>query len=54
MNTKYIIQDSEAGNVIEEVSSFEEAQKVVDKYETIDKNEGTYTPDFYEIVEVLK
>jgi hypothetical protein len=51
MIKKYIIQDSEAGNVIEEASSYEKAQEIINKYETEDKKEGTYTPNFYEIKE---
>lgn len=47
---KYIIQDREAGNVIEETDTLEQAERVVERYEEDDISEGTYTPDFYEIV----
>lgn len=48
---KYLIQDREAGNVIEECDTLEEAEKVLADYEAEDEKDGTYTPDFYEIVE---
>ena len=48
---KYIIQDREAGNIITKVDTLEEAKRLLEAYETMDKEEGTYTPDFYEIVE---
>ena len=44
------IRDSEAGNVIEEVATEEEAKQIVMEYEKEDKEEGNYTPYFYEIV----
>ena len=47
----YRIQDREAGNVIEAGLSYEEALNLMEEYETTDKEEGTYTEDFYEIVE---
>jgi hypothetical protein len=47
----YKIQDREAGNVIETGLTKEEAEKMIEKFEETDKNEGTYTPNFYEIVE---
>lgn len=49
---KYIIQDREAGNRIDSFQSLEEAEKALSEYEESDKNENTYTPNFYEIVEV--
>ena len=53
-NTKYIIQDREAGNFIAEFGSREEVEKELNLYEDIDRAEGTYTPDFYEIVAVAE
>ena len=47
---KYIIRDREAGNVIEEASSYYEATEIIDRYESEDKEEGIYTIDFYEII----
>ena len=48
---KYIIRDRETGTFIDEFATYEEAQKELDRFEQIDKEEGNYTPDFYEIVE---
>jgi hypothetical protein len=47
----YRIQDREAGNVIETGLSYQEAQEMLAKFEADDKADGTYTEDFYEIVE---
>ena len=49
---KYIIRDKEAGNRIASFNTMEEAIKELAEYEEADKREGTFTPDFYEIVEV--
>lgn len=46
----YLIQDREAGNRIEYADTLAEAKKIVLRYERTDKREGTYTPNFYEIV----
>jgi hypothetical protein len=48
---KYIIQDSETGTFIDQFDTYQEAQKELQRYENEDKQEGTFTPDFYEIVE---
>jgi hypothetical protein len=47
----FVIQDQEAGNVIDSFLTREEAEAELAKYETSDKAEGTYTQNFYEIVE---
>lgn len=47
----YIIQDREAGNVIETVLTLSEAEQLLVQYENDDKKEGIYTPNFYEIIE---
>ena len=47
---KYVIRDSEAGNVIESGLTKAEAMKTLQEFEQTDKEEGTYTKDFYEIV----
>lgn len=49
---KYKIQDREAGNVIEKNLTLSQAQKLLKKYESTDKKEKTYSPDFYEIKEM--
>jgi len=46
----YIIQQKETGTLIEEFISLIEAQEALKEYEEMDKNEGVYTPDFYEII----
>lgn len=51
---RYIIQDREAGNFINEFPTREEAEKALEAFESEDKEEGTYTEDFYEIVELEK
>lgn len=54
MNTVYEINDREAGNKIEVCASLEQAEATVRRYEEIDIAEGTYTPNFYEIVEIAE
>jgi len=46
----YIIQDREAGNVIERYQTEEEAEKALRDFEKEDKEDGTFEADFYEIV----
>lgn len=48
----YITRDREAGNVIDEFKTLQEAEKALAEYEEQDKKDGTYTPDFYEVAEV--
>ena len=45
----YVVRDREAGNVITQFETMEEAQKEIEIYEEQDKKDGTYTEDFYEI-----
>ena len=45
----YVVRDREAGNVITQFETMEEAQKELERYEAKDKKDGTYTEDFYEI-----
>ena len=49
----YLIRDYEAGNIIESCNTLEEAQTIVKQYEMQDKADGTFTEDFYEIVNVI-
>lgn len=46
---KYKIQDKEAGNIIDECSTQEDAEALVEKYENEDRKNNNYTTDFYEI-----
>lgn len=50
INMMYIIRDKEAGNEIARFNSLAEAEQELREYEEADKNEGTFTEDFYEIV----
>lgn len=49
--TTYNVQDSEAGNIIDTFTSYEEAEKVLISYEEEDKANGEYVEGFYEIKE---
>jgi hypothetical protein len=53
-NNKIVIRDKEAGNIICEVDSYEEGNKLLKKYVEEDKRDGNYVPDFYEIAEILE
>jgi len=48
---RYIIRDREAGNRIATFQTLDAAQEELLTYEKADKEEGTYTKNFYEIVE---
>jgi hypothetical protein len=50
----YTIRDREAGNVIDTFTSLEEAKKELKKFEEQDKTDGSYTEDFYEIIETIE
>ena len=47
----YTIQDRETGNIIETGLTEQEAKEMLIKFENADKEEGTYSENFYEIVE---
>ena len=48
---KLYVADRETGTFIEEVKTIEEGKNLITQYEDIDKTEGTYTENFYEIVD---
>ena len=52
MNAKihYSIIDNEAGNIIEHAETLEQARQIIAEYESADKKDGTYTPNFYSIM----
>lgn len=52
--TKYIIRDGEAGNEITYFFNRVDAERMLEAYEEEDRADGTYTPDFYKIVEVIE
>lgn len=47
---KYYVRDREAGNIIEECANLKQAKELVKQYESDDKKDGIFTPDFYEII----
>ena len=47
---KIYTADREAGNKIEKFSTIEEAKEAIAAYEEEDRKDGTYTPNFYDIV----
>lgn len=50
---KYVLRDREAGITdFDAFSNYEEALEELERFEKEDKENGDYTPDFYEIVEV--
>ena len=52
MKKNHVIRDREAGNVIDEFTDYGSAHAELEKYEAADKRDGTYVPDFYEIVTI--
>ena len=48
---RYVIQDKEAGNLIDVFETKEQAEIELKKYEEQDKKDNCYTEDFYEIEE---
>ena len=49
---KYFMADREAGNIIDEFDSIEEAKKAILAYEEEDRKDGTYSEDFYDVVDI--
>ena len=49
---EYRIECRENGDVIEVCNTRQKANEVIEEYERMDKEEGTYTPHFYMIREV--
>ena len=47
---KLYTADREAGNLIDEIENINEGINLIKEYEKIDLEEGTFTPDFYDIV----
>lgn len=48
---KVYTADRETGTFIDEVSTIEEGFKKITEYEQADRNDGSYEPDFYDIVD---
>lgn len=51
---KYIIQARETGEYIDECATREIAESKIMEFEQEDRSEETYTPDFYEVKEVME
>lgn len=49
-NYKYWTAERETGEFIDGFNSIDEAAEEISRYEEDDRKEGTYTPDFYDIV----
>lgn len=47
---KYCVACRETGDIIESFDTYKEAAKELKKFESIDKREKIYTPDFYDII----
>lgn len=47
-----VVRDREAGNIIDEVATFEEGLRLIQEYETRDIIECCYEPNFYEVAEI--
>ena len=47
---KIFTANRETGMLIDEFKTVEEALKEIKRYETIDKKEGVYESDFYDVV----
>lgn len=47
----FIVRDREAGNIIDRFDTEEEALAALAEYEDEDRADGTYTEEFYEVVE---
>lgn len=47
-----VVRDREAGNIIEQVESIEAGKNLIKEFEAQDKEDGTYTEDFYEVADV--
>lgn len=47
---KIYVADRETGTFIEEVKTIADGKKLIEKFEDIDRNENTFTPNFYNLV----
>lgn len=50
----FVVRDREAGNIIERVESRADGERLIADFEQIDRSEGVYTPDFYEVAEYFE
>ena len=47
------VRDCESGNVLEVCDTLTEAEDTVRRFESSDREDGVYTPDFYEIYDTV-
>lgn len=47
-----VVRDREAGNIIEMVESIGAGKILIEKYEEMDKRDGIFVKNFYEVAEV--
>lgn len=52
MKIAAIIRDRETGTLIDEFETVEEARAELQKYENQDKEDGSFEPNFYELIEL--
>lgn len=50
----FAIRDCETGHTIEECETLEEARRILCDFEHADREDGVYTPDFYEIYDLAR
>lgn len=48
---KIYTANKETGTIIDEFKSIDEAKKAIENYEETDKEDGTYEPNFYDVVD---
>lgn len=51
---RFITRDHEAGNIIDEFDTLEEALKAIEEYEAEDEKNGCYSEGFYDIYDSEK
>lgn len=49
----FYVRDRESGNVLEVCDTLTEAEDTVRRFECSDREDGVYTPDFYEIYDAV-
>lgn len=47
-DSAFFVQETSTGAIIDQFDTFQEALDAIKEYNDTDKEEGTYTPDFYE------
>lgn len=47
-----VVRDREAGNIIDEVLSYDEGLELIKRFENEDKTNNMFVPDFYEVAKI--